>query len=123
MPLKMTQDQEVAAVLAAPVPECPNCGHGMDPHGVNPGGPCRVSGCECLLTPSSIHYLLGQKDKLDQLHHRVAEAIGAASKCWSNVNQAGTFRSKAAMEIAEDLWRDILETIEDQNPHTRSLLS
>lgn len=121
--LKMTQDQEVAAVLSAPVPECPNCGHGMDPHGADPGGPCGVSGCKCLLTPSAIHYLLEQRTKLDQLHSRIVEAIGAASACWTNVDQAGIFRSEAAMDIAEDLWRDILTTMEDQNPQTLTLLS
>ena len=112
MPLKMTQDQELAAILSSPIPKCPNCGHGMDPHGTDPGGPCGVSGCECLLTPSAIHYLLGQRTKLDQLHARLAEAIGAASMCWTNIDQAGTFQSEAALEIADNLWSDILATFE-----------
>ena len=55
----MTRDEQIKAVLSAPVPICPSCEHGMDPHGLNPGDICGVSGgCPCLLTPSAIHHLL-----------------------------------------------------------------
>ena len=61
----MTPAEQIAAVLAAPVPVCPNCEHGMDPHGSDPGGICGVgdgggSPCTCLLTPSAIHDLSRQ---------------------------------------------------------------
>lgn len=56
----MTRDEQIQAVLSAPVPVCPNCGHGMDPHGFDPGGICGVGDedsvrCPCLMTPSAIH--------------------------------------------------------------------
>ena len=56
----MTRGEQIKAVLFAPVPICPNCGHGMDPHGVDPGGICGVGDtdsvrCPCLMTPSAIH--------------------------------------------------------------------
>ena len=56
----MTRDEQIAAVMAAPIPICPCCKHGMDPHGADPGGVCGVGGCECLLTPSTIHWLLNR---------------------------------------------------------------
>ena len=56
--MRMTRDEQIAAVMASPIPICPCCEHGMDPHGVDPGGICGVGGCECLLTPSTIHWLL-----------------------------------------------------------------
>ena len=42
---------------------CPDCGHGIDPHGVNPGGPCGVGDaqgnlCPCLMQPNGIACLL-----------------------------------------------------------------
>lgn len=42
---------------------CPDCGHGIDPHGVDPGGPCGVGDesahpCPCLMQPSGIARLL-----------------------------------------------------------------
>ena len=30
----MTRDEQIKAVLSAPVPICPSCEHGMDPHGL-----------------------------------------------------------------------------------------
>lgn len=38
---------------------CPFCGHGIDPHGIDPGGPCGTSGCPCLMQPNGIaEYLI-----------------------------------------------------------------
>lgn len=38
---------------------CPECGHGIDPHGFDPGGPCGVGDenrvpCPCVMQPSGI---------------------------------------------------------------------
>lgn len=38
---------------------CPDCGHGIDPHGTDPGGICGVGDehanpCPCLMTPNGI---------------------------------------------------------------------
>lgn len=38
---------------------CPDCGHGIDPHGTDPGGPCGVGDesanpCPCLMQPNGI---------------------------------------------------------------------
>ena len=64
--MRMTRDEQIAAVMASPIPICPCCEHGMDPHGVDPGGVCGVGGCECLLTPSTIHRLLYQTQRKDE---------------------------------------------------------
>ena len=37
---------------------CPDCGHGIDPHGSDPGGPCAVGGCPCLMQPNGIAHLI-----------------------------------------------------------------
>lgn len=42
---------------------CPDCGHGIDPHGVDPGGRCGVGDqnrvpCPCLMQPNGIVELL-----------------------------------------------------------------
>lgn len=60
---RMTDAQVEEAVLSGSVPLCPNCQHGMDPHGVDPGGICGVDDenrqlCQCRLTPSAIHRLI-----------------------------------------------------------------
>ena len=68
----MTRDEQIKAVLSAPVPICPSCEHGMDPHGLNPGDICGVSGgCPRLLTPSAIHHLLIRQkaEAWDEGHH------------------------------------------------------
>ena len=67
IPERMPRAEQVEHVLDAPVPLCPNCSHGMDPHGSDPGGPCGVGGCVCVLTPSAIHHLLVGDDKLPEL--------------------------------------------------------
>ena len=69
--MRMTRDEQIAAVVASPVPICPCCEHGMDPHGVDPGGICGVGGCECLLTPSAIHWLLNR-----------AQEVGGTVETW-----------------------------------------
>lgn len=37
---------------------CPDCDHGIDPHGADPGGQCGVGGCKCLMQPNGIATLL-----------------------------------------------------------------
>lgn len=48
---------------------CPSCGHGIDPHGVDPGGPCGVGDrtwkgehqfglCPCMWSPNDIAWTL-----------------------------------------------------------------
>ena len=60
---KFSKDEVIEMVLSSPVCVCPNCGHGIDPHGTDPGGVCGVGDskcnpCQCLLTPNAIaHYL------------------------------------------------------------------
>jgi len=49
--------------FGAKVLSCPDCGHGIDPHGVDPGGPCGVGDaqgnlCPCLMQPNGIACLL-----------------------------------------------------------------
>jgi hypothetical protein len=46
-------------VLSLPVVRCPACDHGIDPHGLDPGGYCGVGDengvlCECLWSPNDI---------------------------------------------------------------------
>ena len=35
--MRMTRDEQIAAVMASPIPICPCCEHGMDPHGADLG--------------------------------------------------------------------------------------
>jgi hypothetical protein len=59
-----------------PTIHCPSCGHGIDPHGLDPGGKCNVGmmtedghywPCECLWSPNDIAAnLLELWDKLDE---------------------------------------------------------
>ena len=44
-----------------------------------------------------------------RLRQMVAEAVGAASACWDNLEGAGTFKSEKAVEINDKLIKDILE--------------
>ena len=75
--MRMTRDEQIAAVMASPIPICPCCEHGMDPHGVDPGGICGVGGCECLLAPSTIHWLLNRPSVTDDATQRLARAAFA----------------------------------------------
>jgi hypothetical protein len=41
------------------VVRCPSCNHGIDPHGLDPGGPCGVGNenrepCPCMWQPNDI---------------------------------------------------------------------
>lgn len=56
-------------VFTVPMVACPSCGHGIDPHGVDPGGPCGVGysleegvrgirTCQCLWSPNDIAWTL-----------------------------------------------------------------
>ena len=47
-----------ARAFGTRVIHCPDCGHGIDPHGSDPGGPCGVGGCPCLMQPNGIACLL-----------------------------------------------------------------
>jgi hypothetical protein len=40
--------------FGATVVPCPDCEHGIDPHGTDPGGQCGVGGCQCLMQPNGI---------------------------------------------------------------------
>ena len=61
-------NDDVSRAFGPEVLTCPDCGHGIDPHGVDPGGPCGVSDCPCLLQPNGIACLL--------IEARVREAQG-----------------------------------------------
>ena len=46
-------------VFSLPIVECPSCGHGIDPHGIDPGGQCGVGDasarpCQCMWSPNDI---------------------------------------------------------------------
>jgi hypothetical protein len=52
-----------ARCFGTKVLSCPDCGHGIDPHGADPGGPCGVGDaqgnlCPCLMQPNGIACLL-----------------------------------------------------------------
>ena len=56
-------DADTTRAFGPEVLPCPDCGHGIDPHGVDPGGPCGVGDedanpCPCLLQPNGIACLL-----------------------------------------------------------------
>lgn len=49
----------IPPVFSVPVVRCPNCDHGINPHGINPGGKCGVGDeqrilCECMWSPNDI---------------------------------------------------------------------
>jgi len=44
----------------------------------------------------------------------ITEAIGAATMCWQNVENAGGFQSEKAAEISRDLTALIIKTIGDR---------
>lgn len=59
----MSRDEQIAATMSAQTTACPNCGHGIDPHGTDPGGICGVGDenrdrCPCLLSPNAIASLM-----------------------------------------------------------------
>ena len=62
--MRMTRDEQIAAVMASPIPICPCCDHGMDPHGAVPAGPCGGGGCECARAPSPIHGLVNRAQEV-----------------------------------------------------------
>lgn len=60
-------------IFSTPVLLCPSCAHGIDPHGVDPGGYCGVGelteddgglinvACKCLWSPNDIAYVREQE--------------------------------------------------------------
>lgn len=55
----MTTITPPPAPFSLAVVRCPSCGHGIDPHGIDPGGPCGVGDvdrvpCPCLWSPNDI---------------------------------------------------------------------
>ena len=67
--------------LGPRVIHCPECGHGIDPHGVDPGGPCGVGDaagnlCQCFMSPNGIACLYVDKhpDTLVHWHPRTTLA-------------------------------------------------
>ena len=83
-------DRDTTRAFGREVLLCPDCDHGIDPHGADPGGPCGVSGCPCLMQPNGIASLL-----VDQ-----AEARGAAD-AYADVMRRAADQSMAAKRIAE----------------------
>ena len=63
---------------------------------------------------------LGQKALSDRLPEkvftRIHEDIGHASMCWTNIEQAGVFKSEVACEIAFDLCHYIADLLEGKEP-------
>ena len=59
---RIPNEKVIKMVLSSPIYICPNCDHGIDPHGIDPGSVCGVGDgnrnpCQCLLTPNAIaHY-------------------------------------------------------------------
>lgn len=50
---------DIEYLMGAVVIRCPECDHGIDPHGTDPGGICGVgdehgTACECLMSPNGI---------------------------------------------------------------------
>lgn len=50
----------------------------------------------------------------NELNDKVFEAIGAASMCWENVDEAGAFNSSKAKDIANELCFAIYQYGEDR---------
>lgn len=53
---------------------CPDCGHGIDPHGVNPGGACGDN-CPCMMQPNGIASLY-----IDRLERELRAAVEALER-------------------------------------------
>ncbi|MDJ0010134.1 hypothetical protein [Gordonia alkanivorans] len=76
----MTQD-EVFRLQGFETIHCPECGHGIDPHGTDPGGICGVGDehgdqCGCLMSPNGIAYALLTPDVTPaQKHYDEAERL------------------------------------------------
>ena len=77
---------------------CPDCRHGIDPHGSDPGGPCGVGGCPCLMQPNGIACLLvdectGAEAERDELRATVARVEAVAARWEASVAGTPYFRS------------------------------
>lgn len=64
---------------------CPDCQHGIDPHGVDPGGWCGVGdeyghACACLLSPNDIaaELLRDANRRLDRVREILREDLSRA---------------------------------------------
>ena len=71
-----TQD-EVFRLQGSETIHCPECGHGIDPHGTDPGGVCGVGDehgaqCGCLMSPNGIAYALLNPDQTPAQKHYAA---------------------------------------------------
>ena len=72
---------EVFRLQGRDVIRCPECDHGIDPHGVEPGGRCGVGDgkgnqCGCMMSPNGIAYaLLAPEQTPAQKHYVEAERL------------------------------------------------
>ena len=72
---------EVFRLQGRDVIRCPECGHGIDPHGVDPGGRCGVGDengtqCGCMMSPNGIAAaLLTPEQTPAQKHYVEAERL------------------------------------------------
>ncbi|SDT83708.1 hypothetical protein [Gordonia westfalica] len=75
----MTEDisqDELFRLTGRDVVLCPECGHGIDPHGTDPGGACGVGKCECMMSPNGIAYaLINPEVTPAQKHYAEAERM------------------------------------------------
>jgi len=74
-------DQRERYLLGATVVRCPECGHGIDPHGTDPGGICGVGDengvpCECLMSPNGIACALLDAAESDRVKFMSALGFG-----------------------------------------------
>lgn len=89
---------------------CPECGHGIDPHGVEPGGRCGVGDanaapCECLMQPNGIVTAhLSDLRKIVRLHEQRLNGVDALAEKWETATELGTGSpSIVARAFAEEL--------------------
>ncbi|WP_282775806.1 hypothetical protein [Nocardia sp. CC201C] len=133
----MTQPTHDSTYLYGAEPVlCPECGHGIDPHGVDPGDHCAVSDgrgnyCRCMMSPNGIaHALLNQPatvitasaaQQLDAL-----EVVEAAAREHQQAHSSAALRTlrrriveQAELDLAlgAALHRELMQHIRSQVPY------
>ena len=69
-----------------------------------------------LITYSSLEagYKVAYKENLQNLKEKVFQALGSASMCWLPTTGNLEFNSSKAVEIGEDLWKEIEKAINEK---------